>query len=60
MATKHVVVGHPGKLSAEQLARIQDDYERDLAVNRAAENQADRKPSKAKKAEGDKGDDTEK
>jgi hypothetical protein len=32
MATKHHIVGNPNRLSKEQLAQLESDYERDLAL----------------------------
>jgi hypothetical protein len=42
MGTKHHIVGHAGKLSKEQLAQIEADYERDLALS-----QTEAKPAKS-------------
>lgn len=47
--TKHVIVGHPGKISAQQLAQIEADYERDLADK--AKRTAAEKPAEAEKTE---------
>lgn len=47
--TRHVIVGHPGKLSAEQLARIEADYDRDVADE--AKRAAAEKPAEAEKTE---------
>lgn len=55
--TKHVIVGHPGKVNAEQLARMQEAYDRDLAAA-AAEAAKTAKPAPADKGEKGEGDDT--
>lgn len=52
MGTKHVIVGHAGKLSAETLRQIEEAYERDLASG-----PAEGKPEEAEKTEtADKGE----
>jgi hypothetical protein len=56
MATKHHIVGHAGKLSAEQLAQIEADYERDLALHPQAKSAPTSKPDP--KDDGEEGDDT--
>jgi hypothetical protein len=57
MTTKHHIVGHAGKLSKEQLEKIEADYERDLADN--AKTAALTSKSAAAKADDDgEGDET--